>query len=362
MKILDFYLTKLLIKNILLALLVLSLIFILINFVEELSEVGNHQYTIPRAGIYSLLQIPSIIYLLGNIAVVLGAIVSVGSLNSSKELQIFLTGSLSLNHVAKTTIIVSLLLSILFSIFGEFGTSYFSKKADIYKSRLLHKPVKDNQSSIFIWSKQDNKFIRVKRDNIRNSSLIEEFEIDHIDLKSYKTYELDSSDDKSKDYVLENITFSNSNVDKRLKFIKLQNENIEDTQSIHLPLENFETARHPKDMSLPDLIYHIYSLNKLGRQSKNYQAELLLRVFRPINAISLIFIALPMVMRFERNYPLGSKIFVSIFLVLMFNILIKTFSNIILKINFNQYLSMFLVTLFILMLSYKYFKNKINSQ
>jgi len=69
-------------------------LFFFIDFVEELSDVGQRGYTVLHAALYSLLQLPGHLYELMPIAVLIGAIYALARLAQSSEFTILRTGGL----------------------------------------------------------------------------------------------------------------------------------------------------------------------------------------------------------------------------------------------------------------------------
>jgi len=77
-KILDRYITKTVIGGTLMVLLVLGSLFVFIDFVSELNDVGTGLYHVFEAGIFVLLSLPRRLYEIFPTAVLIGSFIEPG--------------------------------------------------------------------------------------------------------------------------------------------------------------------------------------------------------------------------------------------------------------------------------------------
>jgi len=106
----------------------------------------------------------------------------------------------------------------------------------------------------------------------------------------------------------------------------------------------------PQKQSFLELWKHISFLESNQIDTKNYRLELYNRLFRPINLISLIILALPFVMNFDRSISLGNKVFIGIFFALIMNLITKVISQLILRIDNYHFLIILIINALILII------------
>jgi len=344
MKILDYYLLKNIIKSILLALLILVSVFAFFSFLDELKEAGTKFYSAKNALLYVGFQLPYIAYTLGYISILIGVIISIGNINSNKELQIYLTAGVSIMSITKKTIAFSIFLSLFFTLIGELSSYSFSSMGDQLKSKWLSKPEKIINFDNY-WVKKNNKFIHFgSYTNPKEIKDVGIFEVSENKLNNFSIS--DSAYLKNNNLTLSDVVvFSNFGQGGLIVKKEFNNKN-----------ESFETEElreqqiSPQKQSFLELWKHISFLESNQIDTKNYRLELYNRLFRPINLISLIILALPFVMSFDRSISLGNRVFIGIFLALIMNLITKVISQLTLRIEDYHFLIMLTISALILII------------
>ena len=95
-------------------------LFFFIDFVEELEDLGKGGYTIGRAVLRSLLQLPSHFYELFPISVLIGTIYAMARLAQSSEFTILRTGGLGPGRALRLLASLGLLFAVLTFVVGDY--------------------------------------------------------------------------------------------------------------------------------------------------------------------------------------------------------------------------------------------------
>ena len=100
MKILDRHIGFHVVRDSLLALFTLLAVFSLVEFLDDLSNVGKGSYTVVAAIEYMLLTTPNRIFILFPIAGVIGTLIGLGSLAAHRELVVIRAAGVSSLRIA----------------------------------------------------------------------------------------------------------------------------------------------------------------------------------------------------------------------------------------------------------------------
>ena len=137
MKILNRYLAKTLLKYSLSVMVVLVGIFAFFKFLEEVGDIGRVNYTLIDALAYVVLLIPSIIYMLSSLIVLLGVVLGLGYLASNSELIVMRGAGIPVTKITKTTLKISVTFIVVMIALGEFIVPITSDYAQKYRAQAL---------------------------------------------------------------------------------------------------------------------------------------------------------------------------------------------------------------------------------
>jgi len=169
MRVIDRHIATQVILSTLLVLLVLTALASLITFVGEFNHVGQGQYSLMDAGVYTLLYIPSQAYSMFVVAALLGAMLGLGDLASHNELMVMRTAGLSVMRLGISAMAGGLVLLGLCVVLGEAIAPSAQRYADNRRSQLIY-----NQINLLgnggIWAKDGEQFLNVKQMTKRNSA------------------------------------------------------------------------------------------------------------------------------------------------------------------------------------------------
>jgi lipopolysaccharide export system permease protein len=112
-------------------------LFIFFDFMSELSSVGRGGYKLQHAFLYIVMGLPSYIYELMPVAVLIGTIVVMAKFSSTSEFTIMRVSSMSTWMAARMLARIGLLFVVLTFVFGEYLSPLASDAAAKFKLRMM---------------------------------------------------------------------------------------------------------------------------------------------------------------------------------------------------------------------------------
>ena len=323
MKIFERYLLEQLIRNTLIVIFVLIAVFSIFNLLKEFNEIGVRNYTFASAITFIIFKIPLVISEVFNLGILIGAMATIGILLDKRELIFIQNGMVSFRNIAVTTIKYGFFISVIFLIVFETISPIFTDFGDNYKALKTERVIEKHRLGN-IWLKANSVFFYIDKNTNQ-----EDYEnIFLIDLTNNEQLILAKSDVGK--IINSSLIQKNAEVYKFRKDKNLYKVEKKVSQDLSTPLMlNYDFLMiDEKKMNLISLFNKIYTSFQLGLNSNKYQIEILSRLLKPIYAIILLMIALPIVFNFSRNQNITKNVFVGILIGLIFNLIMK-FSNII---------------------------------
>ena len=345
-KLINKYLFSEISKNSIIFIVLLVLIFSLFHFLDEIGK----DYPMDSKVEYILYSIPPTINLLAGLGIFMASIVTVGNLNDRKELQIFLTGGISLFGFIRKTVLISLTLSLIMLIMGEIFSPIFSEKSLKIKAEATGKNFYSTNNDI--WIKNDKFFINIKNNNggvqFSGLSLFEINDSNHLTNFSYS----DNGSLDSGSLKLQNAKTISFKKQDNSNFIKpITSKKKEATISVDFsqvePLEKDE-----RTMTLLELVESASFLASIGLKNEKFISEIFSRLTKPLMSVGLFLIAIPMLLNFSRTASLTKMILIGIALALIFNLLSKLMGLYAVNFNMNVYIASFLPILMIYLIAF----------
>jgi lipopolysaccharide export system permease protein len=158
--ILDRYVSKAVIVGSLVALLLLTSVNVIIDFVEEVNNVGEPGFTFLYAILSTLFTIPRRIHEIFPTAVLLGGLMSLGSLAAHNELVVMRVSGVSVFRIIRAVFMAGLVLVFAAFLLGEFVAPVVEQKIQSIKnpSQSKHVSLKTREG---LWVRDGNRFINV---------------------------------------------------------------------------------------------------------------------------------------------------------------------------------------------------------
>ncbi len=302
--------------------------FSFFDFIQELENLGRGNYNIANMLTFVLLSVPGHIYEVAPVAVLIGMMVSLGTLGRSSELIIMRVSGLSIVHIGFTLAKVGLLFTIITFLIGELITPVSEKIAQRMRIQATDAVVAQDFKS-GLWVKDNKSFINVAT-VLPDASLLE-ISIYEFD----ETFKLTAiSNAKRADYL--NGQWKLSDV-FQTKFGSTTETDQSQINTTFFSQAKWESAIRPELLNVllvaPEKMsaWHLYAfishLANNKQKTTRYEVALWAKVIYPLACIVMVVLALPFGFLQQRASSTSTKIFVGILLGVVYQIMNRVFSH-----------------------------------
>lgn len=314
MNILSRYIIKTLCLSILTVLFAMAMIVLVINFLDELRDIGG-DYGFAQALLHVFLELPNNLYRFFPMIVLLGSVIGLSLLSSHHELMVMRAASFSSVKIIIAVLIAAILMTLWVTVFGEWVGPKSHRLASIHKQTAQNGGQAVATAS-GVWLHEGNNFINVKQ--IIGKHHLEgvtryEFDDKH---QLLATYYIKSMELQNKNWILHD-AIKTIFLPDQIKTEKVENR---DWNLLKNPQILSVGLIEPTAMTLPQLSVYGRHLQKNGLQATEFQFEFWKRLFQPFSSLIMILISLPLVMRSTRHTTMGFRVVVSIMIGFCFYI------------------------------------------
>ena len=282
-------------------------------FLQEIESV-NKFYSKSDAFWVVLLNIPSSIYQILPIALLIGVLLGIGSLSEKSEITAIRSAGINKIWFVKQSLKLSIFISIIFVIISQIGIP----EAKQVVSQIKDQPgVKKQtfQTNQIGWYRDGESFVNVG--SIDSSG----------NIKNIKMYEFSDSKFEKRIYA------SNAQFDSKNEFWILQNIEVltlEKNKMIYKNLDSLNwhtnitpvflklTLTPPADLSLSDLKKYIDFQVSQGVQVAAQKLVFWQKLLLPFSVSSLVLIGLSFVLQNQRNVSMGSRVVTGVLIGFVF--------------------------------------------
>lgn len=309
------YITKVIFTQTGIATLVVTGVLYLLTLLGELKHIGQGDYGIAQALWYVLLRLPKELYQFSPMLLLLGCILGLSILSASRELSVMRASGFRVRSIIITTLFAATLLILFISFIGEWIAPNLSYHAEIRKENEQNA----GQAVITasgVWMHVDNNFIHVRH------------VIGRQWLEGVTRYQFDDEHHLKAAYYAKTLTFQNDEWEMHdmVKTTFYPNH----TMSESLPIAKWTLKFNPSllnvglvdpsEMTLPKLKKYAGYLEQNGLQAGEYRYEFWQRVFKPLAALIMVFLAIPFVLSLFSVRTLGVRIIAGIIVGFIFYI------------------------------------------
>ncbi|MBD84390.1 MAG: LPS export ABC transporter permease LptG [Acidiferrobacteraceae bacterium] len=161
MKLLELYLARVLMGQILVVLGVLAGVFAFVTFIDQVSHLGTGNYSVLDALRYVLLSTPRITYEIFPMAVLIGAILGLSLLALDSELIVMRSSGVSIGQITYAVLKLGLLLAFIALLIGEFLTPWTETLAQRGRAQALEQNI-EHKSNSGLWMRDGGTFVNVR--------------------------------------------------------------------------------------------------------------------------------------------------------------------------------------------------------
>ncbi|MDP7118867.1 MAG: LptF/LptG family permease, partial [Arenicellales bacterium] len=160
MRLLDLYLCRTILNQVLLVMSVLAGIFMFVTFVDQISYLGTGRYGLRDAMWFVLLSTPRIIYEVFPMAVLLGAILGLSLLALGSELIVMRSSGISISQITVAALKLGVVLAVLALVIGEFVAPRSETMAQRVRAVALESSI-ERKGNSGLWMRDKNMYVNI---------------------------------------------------------------------------------------------------------------------------------------------------------------------------------------------------------
>ncbi len=353
--VLDRYIAKTVISGCILASFVMLSIFAFVDFIGQLSDVGKGDYGVLQATVFVLLRLPQRLYELSPSILLLGGILSLGTLAANSELIVMRASGITIMRITRSVLQTGLFIAILVALLGEYIVPSATRSAKAYRAESIEKKLIVGGSED-IWARDGNRYVNVEK-------ILPDQQLRHIRL-----YELDENQTLSSITYAEQAQYRNNKwVLNNVKRSDLSTSGVSTSYEKQLMLERLILLElfsvlelESKDMSAIELLTYSQYLQNNNLDSGEYLLSFWIKVFTPLTCLAMLMIAMPIVFATTpRSGGTGQRIILAIIIGIVYFVINRSVNHLGLAINIAPLLSASTPLIMVTMVSL-YFLRRVN--
>jgi len=356
MHILDMYIARQILYQVLIAVSVLVGLFTFLTFIDQLSDIGTGNYGVLDAMRFVLLSIPRTLYEIFPMSALLGSILGMSTLAVDSELVVIRAAGVSVSRLTGSVLKVGGLLALASIFLGELVTPYSETMAQRGRAQALQEHI-DQQSDFGLWMRDHKSYVNVG-EVLPDYTLLDirvfEFD-DNGRLRSLVFADSGNYVDETQRWRLEGIV--QTLIDKESAISQTASAAYWSTDVTTDILSVF--LIRPDQLSAYQLFRYINHLQENGQETETYELAFWTKIATPLATAVMVILAIPFVFRSVRSGSYGGSLFVGIMLGLSFFVLDKGFGLIIQIFDFSPLLGAFLPTILFALMG-MYFIRRVN--
>lgn len=318
MKVLDRYLARAVISGSLLAFMVLLALAGFFTFIDQLGDLKG-DYTALKALEYVVYLLPRKGYELYHTAILLGTLLSLGSMSSNSELTVIRSAGVSIARISWSVMKAGFLLMILGVLLGEVLAPQAEQRAQKLKTAAIT-GVTSIHKGKGIWSKNKRDFIQVGQ--VFPDARLTDITIFQFDDNYYmsRTIKAERARYENEKWLLFDVTetiFSNN------AFTQKKHQQL-DWQGLLQPEMLDTLSVKVQNLSMLSL----YRLRQSQQNVSTYELAFWMKVIKPFSVIIMLIIALPFVFGSMRTTSVGQRLLVGVLLGLGFHMFNQALNHI----------------------------------
>ncbi len=310
-------------------------LFFFFDFVDELGDVGkmsvNGAYKLKHALLYVTLRIPTHLYELMPIAVLIGTIFVMARLAQSSEYTILRTSGLGPWRALHTLLGLGLVFVLLTFAVGDYVAPLTDRSAQLLKARYQGR-ITVGQTGAWLKEKKPNSTYAA---NVRQMSPegdmrgVRVFEFDHDGFLATLTQSDTAKFNEDDSWVMSNVTRSEFSRPGQNPAVVKRTTLPSYTLPTTITAEMVSVALlRPDRMGTVDLYQYVQHLEANGQRAQRYEIEFWRKVFYPLSCIVMVVLALPFAYLHFRSGGIMGYVFGGVMVGISFFLLNNVFGYI----------------------------------
>jgi len=316
-KLIDWYIFKAISKMTLVTLFVFAALSGFIDFISQSDDIGIGEYGVYEAVQFTLLKLPSSIFQLIPIIVLIGSLIGLGNLSKNNEITVILSSGFSFLRLSLSTLFAGLILCFLTISLGEYLSPPMERLADQLRTKNKYNLESIGESKGF-WIKEENKIININfiSDN-KNFGELTIFELG-LDGQIDKISRASSAGiDDYNQWILSNLSesiFNSSGIESTYSRYKIDKTKL-DRDLVSLSVVKSE------ELNIIELFRYIEYLESNTLDTELYKASFHSRLASLFVIPIMCLFALPLSFGFQRSRGTGYRVVLGIVIGLAYFIM-----------------------------------------
>jgi lipopolysaccharide export system permease protein len=313
--IIDRYLFATMAKASLMVILVLLAQSAFINFVDQLNEVGQGDFTTADAVFFTLMLWPSHAFEMFPIAVLLGTMLGLGTLANHSELIALRAAGVSMWRFARTGLVTGIVFAIVAAVVGEFIAPPAEQYARTHKAQLKEQKTDVNSLS-GIWLRDGERIVNVVQvQDERHLAGVYTFDFDPTGKELLSIGRAPSAERQREDlWRLDDYTATR--VDGQVATVESVPEHLLET-SLDADVLEVSVVR-PSNLSLVELWQYARYLGKNDLDSSTYETAMWQRIANVAAVPLMVLLGLPFVFGPLRSGGNGIRLVVGVLIGVLY--------------------------------------------
>jgi lipopolysaccharide export system permease protein len=322
MKLLERYIGKTVIINIVIALIVLLGLVTIGSFVEELGDVGDGDYKTSDAFIYVIMVLPRRIYEVFPIAVLLGSLIGLGGLATHSELTAMRAAGVSLKDIIYSALKAGILMMCVIVVIGEVIAPSTEQYAETMRASKLSEQI-TMKSEYGFWARDRNTFVNIRKilPGARLQDIyIYEFSDDRkLKVASYAAFAQYRDDRWLLNNIKQSLLTPNGVVSRTID--RAAWESMIDPNVLSV------VVVRPTMLAAWGLYKYVSFLHGNGQTAIPFEVAFWSKIVSPIMTLVMVFLSVPFVFGSLRSVGIGQRVFAGSLLGTGFFLLTKILSH-----------------------------------
>ncbi|NAW63693.1 LPS export ABC transporter permease LptG [Photobacterium halotolerans] len=303
-KILDWYIGRTIIATSALTLSTLVGLSAIIKYVEQLRKVGDGTYDLWKALLFVLLSVPRDIEMFFPMAVLLGALIGLGTLASSSELVVMQAAGYSKLDIGLSVLKTAVPLMLLVMVLGQWGAPEAQKAARELRA------IWTSGGNVFsvqrgVWAKDDNDFIYIGRIHEQtNLNAINIWEFDEKDVLKDSLFARSATFLDGKGWEMKDVTVTHIGEEKQ------ENTHFETKiwQTSLTPDKLAVVTVKPEELALSGVYDYVQYLKDTKQDASRYELAFWRKALQPFSIAVMMLLALSFVFGPLRSVTMGARV------------------------------------------------------
>jgi lipopolysaccharide export system permease protein len=308
-------------------------LFAFFDLINELGDLGRGGYRLQHALLFVMLSMPSHIYELFPIAVLIGTLYALSHLAGNSEYTVMRGSGFSTAMAAATLLRIGIPFLVLTFLFGELITPAAERAARRMKLQATSSVVAQEFRTGF-WVKDEGRFVNV-RQILPDTTLVDVriFEFD----RDYRLVSI--SDARRGEFIGQGAWRLHDITQTMFGAAGVSSKRLPEAEWNSMLTPNILSVLFvsPERMSTVDLYQYVAHLSENAQQTERYEIALWKKITYPFAALVMMALALPFAYMHVRSGGLGVKVFAGIMLGVLFHMLNSLFSHIGLLKNWSPF-------------------------